>query len=209
MKNKIIIAVIVLVIAFSLFYKRGDAGYFRNGDIIFQTSLSNQSKAIQSATGSKWSHCGIIFEAHDGFYVLEAVQPVKFTPINDWIAHGKDKKFVVKRWKEKKGVLQILDDKLIEKMMREADKFIGKDYDLTFEWSDDKIYCSELVWKIYKRGAGIEVGKLQKLRDFNLSDKAVAALMKKRYGKDIPLDETVISPKSIFESDLLETVKIK
>src|SRR5437867_163185 len=24
-------------------------------------------------------------------------------------------------------------------------------YDLTFEWSDDKIYCSELVWKVYER----------------------------------------------------------
>ena len=33
----------------------------------------------------------------------------------------------------------------------------NKDYDLYFEWSDDKIYCSELVWKIYKNGADIEL----------------------------------------------------
>lgn len=32
----------------------------KDGDIIFQTSLSGQSKAIQAATGSPYSHCGII-----------------------------------------------------------------------------------------------------------------------------------------------------
>jgi hypothetical protein len=45
----------------------------KDGDIIFQTSLSNQSKAIQLATKSKYSHCGIIFKNENGFYVLEAV----------------------------------------------------------------------------------------------------------------------------------------
>ena len=34
-------------------------------------------------------------------------------------------------------------------------KYLGRDYDLRFEWSDDKIYCSELVWKIYKEAFNI------------------------------------------------------
>lgn len=34
----------------------------QNGDIIFQTSTSGQSKAIQIATGSKYSHMGIIYK---------------------------------------------------------------------------------------------------------------------------------------------------
>ena len=49
-------------------------------------------------------------------------------------------------------------------MKNEGEKFKGKNYDLTFEWSDDKIYCSELIWKIYKRSTGIEIwieGSLQ------------------------------------------------
>ncbi len=79
--------------------------------------------------------------------------------------------------------------------MKQAGKqFMGKDYDGTFEWSDDRIYCSELVWKIYKTGAGIEVGKLKKLRDFDLSSEAVKAKLKEHYGNNIPLDEPVISP---------------
>jgi hypothetical protein len=34
----------------------------QNGDIIFQPSQSKQSKAIQIATKSKYSHCGIIYK---------------------------------------------------------------------------------------------------------------------------------------------------
>jgi uncharacterized protein YycO len=75
---------------------------------------------------------------------------------------------------------------------------------LAFGWSDEKIYCSELVWKIYKRGADVEIGKLQQLSDFDLSSDIVKAKLKERYGDNIPMNETVISPAAIFESQLLE-----
>lgn len=84
--------------------------------------------------------------------------------------------------------------------------FLGKKYDRTFEWSDDKIYCSELVWKIYKRGAGIEIGKLAQLRDFDLSHPEVKKVMSERYGNSIPFGEIVISPVDLFESDKLKVV---
>ena len=62
---------------------------------------------------------------------------------------------------------------ILEKMKKEGEKFIGKNYDLTFEWCDDKIYCSELIWKIYQRATGLEIGKIQKLKDFDLTNQAV------------------------------------
>jgi hypothetical protein len=92
-------------------------------------------------------------------------------------------------------------------MKQEGEKFKGKNYDLTFEWSDDKIYCSELIWKIYQRATGIEIGKLQKLSDFNLTNEAVKQKMKERYGDKIPTEEIVISPAAIFDSELFTTVK--
>jgi uncharacterized protein YycO len=48
-------------------------------------------------------------------------------------------------------------------MKQVRDKFNVKNYNLTFEWSDDKIYCAEPIWKIYQRATGIEIGKLEKL----------------------------------------------
>jgi uncharacterized protein YycO len=176
----------------------------RNGDLIFQTSLSSQSKAIQLATHSMYSHCGIIYQDGQDFYVFEAVQPVKRTALDKWIARGQDGKYVIKRLK---NADQVLTPAALTKMKQVGDQFSGKNYDLTFEWSDDKIYCSELIWKIYQRATGIEIGTLQKLSDFDLTHESVREKMRERYGDKIPTEEIVISPAAIFDSELLTTVK--
>lgn len=166
----------------------------QDGDIIFQTSSSAQSQAIQLATDSKYSHCGLLFYHQDKWQVLEAIQPVKYTFIDKWIKRGKNSHYVIKR----------LDSELNSKQQKllktQAETYLGKNYDLAFEWSDNKIYCSELVWKVYKKSLNINVGKLQKLADFDLSHPAVQKKMKQRYGKNIPLNEIVISPQAAFES---------
>jgi len=181
-----------------------DNDEIKNGDLIFQTSLSQQSLAIQLATKSKYSHCGLIFKDQDKFYVFEAVQPVKRTPLDNWIARGQDAKYVIKRLK---NADEVLTPQTLQKLKVEGEKLSGKNYDLTFEWSDEKIYCSELIWKIYKRATGIEIGKLQKISDFDLTNPAVKKKMRERYGNKIPTDEIVISPAAIFDSPLLVTVK--
>ncbi len=175
----------------------------QNGDIIFQVSQSSQCIAIQKATKSKYSHCGIIYEEDGKYYVYEAVQPVKVTPLYKWIARGKDGHFVVKRLKNAK---ELLTTDVLYKMKTVGEQFYGKDYDLVFGWSDDKMYCSELVWKIYKRAVGIEVGQLQHLKEFDLTDDIVMQKLKERYGNSVPMDEIVISPVAVFDSDLLEVV---
>ena len=180
-----------------------DTTEFQNGDIIFQTSTSGQSKAIQIATGSKYSHMGIIYKLGNDFFVYEAVQPVKLTPLNDWINRGENGHYVVKRIKKSES---LLNPETLTKMKKIGEKYSGKDYDLYFEWSDSRIYCSELVWKIYKEAVGLEIGKLEKLSDYNLTDKAVKQKLAERYGDNIPDDELVISPASMFNSDQLITV---
>ncbi|MFL9837452.1 YiiX family permuted papain-like enzyme [Flavobacterium sp. ST-75] len=173
-----------------------------NGDIIFQTSLSSQSQAIQLATKSIYSHCGIIYKDNGAFYVFEAIQPVQKTPLNKWIARGKDNFYIVKRLKEFKDGLP--EEKLT--LMKTAGETMnGKNYDLYFEWSDDRIYCSELIWKIYKK-AGVELSAPEELKDFDLTNPAVKQKLKERYGSNIPLHEKVVSPTALFNSSLLYTV---
>jgi len=176
----------------------------QDGDIIFQISKSSQSKSIQLATNSKYSHMGIIYKKADSFFVYEAVQPVKMTPIKKWINRGVDKHYVIKRLKNAE---KVLTTKTLNKMKSYGENFIGKSYDLYFEWSDDKIYCSELVWKIYKKNTGIEIGQLEKLSDFDLSNEIVKQKIKERYGENIPMNEKVISPAAMFNSTNLETIK--
>ena len=177
----------------------------KSGDIIFQNSQSHQCKAIELATHSKYTHCGIIFWKDDKCYVMEAVQPVTYTLLEDWIERGLKKHYVVKRLKNQ----SILSDSILTAMQKNGEKYLGKDYDIYFGWGNDKIYCSELVWKIYKDVTGLEVGKLHTLKDFDLTSSEVKKIMKERYGNNIPFDEQVISPSNIFDSSLLETATEK
>ncbi len=172
----------------------------KDGDIIFQVSTSSQSKAIQLATKSRYSHMGIIYAIENQFYVLEAIEPVSLTPLNDWIQRGLDGHFVVKRLRNSATVFS---DTIKNKLKAEGEKYLGKHYDLTFEWSDDRIYCSELVWKVYKSACGVEIGNLQQLKDFELDHKTVREKLKQRYGNKVPLNEKVISPASMFDSHQL------
>ncbi|KAF2081782.1 YiiX family permuted papain-like enzyme [Flavobacterium sharifuzzamanii] len=178
------------------------ASKFKDGDLIFQTSESKQCEAVRIATNSKFSHCGIIYDINGNWFVFEAVQPVKLTPLEDWIKHGKDSKYVVKRLRDD----NVLKPEVLQKMKDYSQQFDGKEYDAYFEWTDDRIYCSELIWKIYKNAAGIELSKLRELKDFNLQDPKVQKILKERYGTDIPLEEKVVAPSDIAESNILKTV---
>ncbi len=193
--------------ALSLLYLSGCGGslaeQLRDGDIIFHTSQSAQSIAIQKATHSRYSHMGIIFFRDGSPYVYEAINTVRYTPLKKWIARGDGGHYVVKRLREAD---RILTTQAVGKLRQAARQFQGRPYDLTFEWSDNRIYCSELVWKIYDRGVGVHIGRLQKLRDFDLSDATVKAKMKERYGNDIPMEEAVISPGEMFSFEGLKVV---
>ncbi|SEW51110.1 YiiX family permuted papain-like enzyme [Chitinophaga arvensicola] len=175
----------------------------QEGDIIFQVSESDLSTAIQLATHSKYSHCGIIFKRDDQWYVYEALQPVRYTPLQQWINRGQRRHFVLKRLKD---AATVLTPEVIGRMKTAGKQYNGKDYDAYFAWSDTRIYCSELVWKIYKAGTGLEIGELQTMRDFDLSSPAVKKIMKTLYGDHVPLEERIISPVSMFSSPLLVTV---
>ncbi|NOS91555.1 MAG: YiiX family permuted papain-like enzyme, partial [Cyclobacteriaceae bacterium] len=172
----------------------------QNGDIIFQTSQSSQSQAIQLATNSKYSHMGIIYEINGRYFVYEAVGPVQLTQLDGWIKRGKNSNYVVKRLTNSE---KILTENNLRRLKDVGEKYKGKSYDIYFEWTDDNIYCSELVWKMYKEALGVEIGELQELLEFDLTSDVVKSKMRERYKDKIPLHEKVISPAAIFESDKL------
>jgi hypothetical protein len=173
------------------------------GDLIFHTSQSAQSQAIQLATHSPYSHCGLLYKANGEWQVFEAVQPVKLTPLARWVARGQGGHFVVKRLHD---AATALTPSRLACLRAAGQPLLGHDYDLAFNWSDRQIYCSELIWKVYDRGLHRQLGRLQQLRDFDLSQPAVQAKLRERYGDHLPLLEPVISPASIFNSPELVTV---
>tara|TARA_R100000951_G_scaffold116580_1_gene129110 strand:- start:2768 stop:3415 length:648 start_codon:yes stop_codon:yes gene_type:complete len=160
------------------------------GDIIFHTSKSTQSPIIQKITKSELSHCGIVYIKNGVPYVFEASSKVKLTKLETFINNGIDKKYEIFRYKSK---LSQVEQK---NMFQYASDQIGKSYDLKFKFTDDKMYCSELVWKIYK-AAGIILSSPTKFKDYDLSSIEAIKMIEDRYGSKINLNEPVITPVQI------------
>lgn len=174
-----------------------------DGDLIFQTSTSAQSLAIQLATGSRWSHVGVIVYRQGKPFVLEAEGTVRYTELDRWVARGQGKHYAVRRLRDASAVTSSAAGAALQ---REAKAMLGKPYDSAFEWSDQRMYCSELVWKLYQRAYGIELAPLARLRDFHLDNPVVRAKLQERYHGNPPLDEPVIAPGALFDSAQLVTV---
>jgi hypothetical protein len=198
-----VVRIVVVLLALACGSARADVIEFKDGDVVFQTSRSAQSVAIQRATGSKYSHVGLVFIRDGVPVVFEAAATVRYTPMAEWTRQGTGGRFVVKRLK---GPSNQLTPPKVQRLREAARALEGKPYDLTFEWSDSRIYCSELVWKIYQRALGVEVGALRKMRTFKLDDPLVKRKLAERFGRALPLDEPMISPGEMFDSAELETI---
>lgn len=175
----------------------------QEGDIVFQTSTSSQSLAIQKATSSPYSHMGVVLFRQGKPYVFEAIAKVSYTSMADWIKRGKNGTYVAKRLKTP------LTQEQIRQLYQEARRYENKPYDMTFDWSDVRMYCSELVWKMYRKATGLEIGRLQQIKDFNLNAPEVQLKMKERYGNRVPLDHPVISPVAMFNDPQLQTLEVR
>jgi hypothetical protein len=174
------------------------------GDIVFQKAVSPQSEAIRLATGSEFTHCGVVLKGPDNSLVVyEAIQPVMTTPLNQWIARGQGGEYSVMRLRDADA---LNTTGAFDKMKELAQSYLGRDYDYYFAWDDDKMYCSELVWKLYDRALHVDLCQPSHLRDFNLDNPIVKAKLAQRYGNNVPLDEQVVAPSELHESDQLVEV---
>jgi len=171
----------------------------KDGDVIFQTSLSPQSQHIQDATNSNLSHVGIIYIKDGKPYVFEAVEPVKITPLDEWIYRGKDNKYTVYR------SIRPLSETDLNKMYDYCVSQQGKHYDVKFQWNDDKIYCSELVWYAYN-SIGVELSTPKPFSDFDIEKEETKKEITRRYGDNFVQSEPVVSPKCLAESKYLEKI---
>ena len=167
----------------------------REGDVIFHTSQSSQSPLIQIGTRSHITHCGIIVMRDGKPYVLETLNTLVLTPLDKFVARGKEGKYWLKR-----------SDK--ENIKIDYAHYLGKPYDLAFSFDNDIYYCSELVYDIYKKQLGIELCKPKQVGDYLIlgTDKLnkIEGTMQRR---GITKEQYAVAPVDIFESDYLHNVR--
>lgn len=169
----------------------------QNGDFIFQHIPVPFADMIADMTHSQYSHCGIIVKKAEGFVVLEAVGPVKETPLNEWISRGAGRKFTVVRLKKEY-------QKYIPVIIREGYVFLHRPYDIQYEWDDKKIYCSELIYKAVLNSTGIVLADFVRLGDmpWQRYEKTIRQLA---YG-ELPLEREMITPQSLVDSDKVDMI---
>ena len=172
-------------------------GTLKTGDLVFHTSRSRQSVAIQAATDSPLSHVGLVEVTPQGVFVVEAVQPVKRVPFARWKARGVNGRILVLRPE------QLPEDKR-EAAVAEAKRHLGKPYDWRFGWGDESMYCSELARKAYTRAASVDYGKMERLGTLDV--KKLGPALHQRYGGKVPLDLELITPASLAADERLTVV---
>mgnify|MGYP003294944887 CR=1 FL=1 len=166
----------------------------KEGDVIFQTSQSEQSPLIQIGTRSMITHCGIVVMKGGKPYVLETLKTLVLTPLDKFIARGKDGRYWLKR--SNKDNIKI-----------KYNSYLGKPYDLAFKFDNGKFYCSELIYDIYIKQLGIELCKPKKVGDYLIlgTDELpkIEKAMKKR---GITKEQYAVAPVDIFNSEHLNGV---
>ena len=166
----------------------------KEGDVIFQTSKSRQSPLIQWGTQSKISHCGVIVMKGGEPYVLETLKTLQLTPLKSFIVRGQGGKYWLKRSDKKNIKIKYTH-------------YLGKPYDKAFKMDNNIYYCSELVYDIYIKQLGIELCKPKKVSDYLiLGINHYPALEKEMKNRDIKMEQEVVAPVAVFESEYLHNV---
>jgi hypothetical protein len=166
---------------------------FQDGDLIFRRGLSLSSHAVLlTDKKSRFSHVGMIRLIDGNAFVVHAVpgeneqeiEYLKIEPVTEFLDKEKATLGAVYRLKntEKEKLLFVAEK--VESFARKKLIFDNK-YDLE---SDDKMYCTELIWKAYNSiGVDLTDGKRNKL--------------------NVPVGPTeIILPSLIQHSSLLEEI---
>jgi len=167
----------MLLVAYLAFSSSGDdrperwrSLSLRDGDLVFRRGRSLESYAVILAEKNKgYSHIGIVvLEAGNPFVIH--VEPgetslganlVKKEPLGSFLQQGKASHYAIYRSR--------LDRECLDRVKAEAESFYRRKcrFDDAYDLATDRdLYCTELVFKAYRRGdAAIDglLGKLEKI----------------------------------------------
>lgn len=119
----------------------------RSGDILLQPLDCWACVLIEAQEKSIYSHVGIYFEIDGKDFVLEALGQVRMVSLETYLEKTeKGQRVQVKRFKN----IRFAPQELLES----AQEFLGLSYDSSFLWDNfdakgEKLYCSELVYKLF------------------------------------------------------------
>jgi hypothetical protein len=176
-----------------------DARYSpREGDILFQSlPYTPLAAAIEGVSSSPFSHCGVVTKSDSGWLVLEAIGPVQETPLDKWIARGRSSYFAAFR-------MLPPYDAAIPRFLESVRSYLGRPYDILYELDDEKIYCSELIYKAFVAATGKPLGEAKPLGELNW--KPHQEFIKQITGGKLPLERIIITPVALSKAPELRKI---
>jgi hypothetical protein len=171
----------------------------KSGDMIFQSLPRNKLvDAIEGVTESHISHCGIVGREDGQWIVYEAFRGgVQTTPLRTYLFRGRGYGYGVYRLKPEY-------QSHVPETLRCAQTYLGKPYDIRYRLDDEKIYCSELIYKAYQQASGDALGQLVRFGDLNWQPHEDAITYFE--GGPVPLDREMITPIDLSKAPQLEKV---
>ena len=168
------------------------------GDLVFQ-SLPHLDlvDAIEGVSGSPLSHCGVVMRRDNRWVVVESIGYVHETPLWQWTLRGRGGRVEAYRLRD---ITRMNPGRLQASLTT----FMGRPYDFHYELGDDRIYCSELVYKAYDRALGLRLGRIEKLGDLNW--KPFEAFIRSMEDGKLPLEREMITPVALTQSPLMHRV---
>ena len=185
----------------------------KDGDIVMQTAMTSQTNAILVATGSIYSHAGIVKKIGDKYNVVQTGLHVEEIPLDDWINQGNFKRFAVYRHS---GMTQ----EKAQAIFAYATPLYGKGYDFMFLFNNDTYYCSELPYLAFKE-QGLAIGQVQKIKELYVDNSLVKKVIEQRWQKhpvcnekakdftecyDIIMNQELVTPVSLTRGEQVKQI---
>ena len=187
-----------------------------DGDIVMIRSYSYNANAIEAVTGSRFTHCGIIFKEGGRWMVYEGAGRKGHLSLDAWIKYESAKHEPHWRIYRLKDDSRLRQEAAISHLKRAAAKLHKTAYDHGFSWDypkgdDERVYCSELIWKAYNEALKIELCPLRKMSSYPMNGEALMILnsdfcKESRGGREYSPDELAVAPGDIVAGGLLVEV---
>lgn len=173
------------------------------GDVLVQDidPCGRLLRAVKGVSASAWCHCGVVDSVNGRWVVHEAVgSGVQTTPLVHFLLRGDEPRFAVYRLTDQFQHQAIM-------FAKNCLQYLGRPYDSKYELDDEKIYCSELVYKAYLSATGDALVTTQQLGDLNWEG-YVDDIKHYSESDDLPavLTRQVVTPVALTYSPRLQKV---
>lgn len=188
----------------------------QEGDLLFQDlNCGELCDAIEAVTegvnGKDFSHCAMVVKINDSLQVVEAIgDKVQVTSLYKFFARSGDTTTI-----QNITIGRVLKkyQPLIAKAAMKAKAHIGEPYDDVFLMNNNRWYCSELLYEVFKEAN--DSNEFFALNPMTFKDPKTKAFFPawvdyyKQLKTDIPEGKPGINPGLISRSDKIEVVPRK